>query len=54
MARTLEDMLETAEFWANKNGYEQEALREVLAIIKILINEGQKSKSEDTENDTSN
>lgn len=44
MSRTLEDILESAEYWSNKNGFEQEAFRELLTIIKILVNERQKVK----------
>lgn len=35
----LRKRFEDAEYWSNKNGYEQEALREVIAILGILINE---------------
>lgn len=28
--------LEDAEYWANKNGYEQEAIREILSILKLV------------------
>lgn len=35
----LQKRLEDAEYWSGKNGYEQEALREVIAILGILIDE---------------
>lgn len=35
----LQKRLEDAEYWSGKNGYEQEALREVIAILGILIDQ---------------
>ena len=33
----LSKRLEDAEYWAGKNGYEQEAMNEVLSILALLI-----------------
>lgn len=33
----LQSRLEDAEYWAGKNGYEQEAMREILCILRILV-----------------
>lgn len=35
----LAKRLAAAEYWAGKNGYEQEALNEILSILKLLISE---------------
>lgn len=35
----LAKRLADAEYWASKNGYEQEALNEILSILKLLISE---------------
>lgn len=35
----LAKRLEDAEYWVSKNGYEQEALNEILSILKLLIAE---------------
>lgn len=37
LKHTLVKRLADAEYWSGKNGYEQEAMREVIAILDIVI-----------------
>lgn len=35
----LEKHLELAEYWANKKGYEQEAIQELISVVTNLVRE---------------
>lgn len=45
----IEKRIENSEYWANKNGYEQEAVRELLEVVKMLVNELYKSRDSQDE-----
>lgn len=35
----MNEFLESAEYWSDRNGYEQEALHAMLEILKVLVKE---------------